>query len=98
MEPISSIQGCYDAESAAADTHLLNETVQELSWRGISVMVRDKATKNERKILDNVGGTVKAGMLAGEQCWLINHCPGLDGKAESESSDFLMPVQVNSWP
>lgn len=52
----------YDVEQAA-DAHLLNTTVRNISWQGVTVSVTDRTTKSPRKIVENVDGVVKAGKL-----------------------------------
>lgn len=50
---------------AMTEGHLLNTTVQNISWRGVSVTVKDRETKQQKVIVDNVHGYVEAGeMLA----------------------------------
>ncbi|OLN81820.1 ABC transporter G family member 12 [Colletotrichum chlorophyti] len=51
----------------APDAHLLNTTVQNISWEGIEVTVKDRATKQPKRIVDHVDGLVKAG----EMCALM---------------------------
>jgi hypothetical protein len=45
------------------DAHLVNDTVQNFAWRGITVAVKDHKTKKRKAILENVEGFVEAGML-----------------------------------
>lgn len=53
----------HDIEQhAMADGHLLrNTTVQHISWRGVTVTVKDRETKQPKVIVDNVEGHVEAG-------------------------------------
>lgn len=44
------------------DAHLLNTTIQNFTWENIHVSVKDKVTKRQKNILDNVSGKVEAGM------------------------------------
>lgn len=42
--------------------HLLNTTVHNFTWRGVTVTVKDRNTKEPRHIVNNVEGIVEAGM------------------------------------
>ncbi|KAL6399575.1 hypothetical protein AUP68_18125 [Ilyonectria robusta] len=44
-----------------AEKHLLNTTVKNLTWRGVTVTVKDRETKQPKTIVDNVEGIVEAG-------------------------------------
>ncbi|EHK22118.1 uncharacterized protein TRIVIDRAFT_151139 [Trichoderma virens Gv29-8] len=46
-----------------ADEHLRNTTVKSLTWSGVTVSVRDRSTKQPKKIVDNVEGIVRSGEL-----------------------------------
>lgn len=48
-------------QSATADLHLKNTTVHNISWRGVTVTVKDRETKQQKVIVDNVEGYVEAG-------------------------------------
>lgn len=48
-------------QHALAETHLQNTTVQNISWHGVSVTVKDRETKQPKVIVDNVEGYVEAG-------------------------------------
>lgn len=49
-------------EKAAVNSYLLNNSVQHLIWKGITVTVKDHKTKEAKAILDNIDGIAKAGM------------------------------------
>lgn len=52
-----------DLEKTAGDyAHLTNTSVQSFGWEGITVNVKDRATKKPKTILQDVNGFVKAGM------------------------------------
>lgn len=52
----------HDMEiSGAADAHLLNTTVRNISWEGVEVTVRDRETKQPKSIVQRVDGLVEAG-------------------------------------
>lgn len=46
---------------AMADAHLENTTIHNISWHGINVTVKDRETKQQKAIVDNVQGYVEAG-------------------------------------
>jgi ABC-type multidrug transport system ATPase subunit len=43
------------------DAHLMNDTVRNFAWQGITVVVKDRKTKEPKAILKNVEGFVRAG-------------------------------------
>ncbi|KAL0931003.1 ABC transporter [Colletotrichum truncatum] len=45
------------------DAHLLNTTVNNISWEGIEVTVKDRETKEPKSIVHNVDGFVQAGEI-----------------------------------
>lgn len=52
-----------DVEQGAVDElQLRNTTVHNISWKGVTVTVKDRETKLPKTIVDNVEGIVKAGM------------------------------------
>jgi hypothetical protein len=51
-----------DIEQKALDNaHLMNNTVRNFVWQGITVVVKDHKTKEPKTILENVEGSVEAG-------------------------------------
>ncbi|EEU43207.1 uncharacterized protein NECHADRAFT_95486 [Fusarium vanettenii 77-13-4] len=50
-------------ERPVAEKHLLNTTVKNLTWRGVTVTVKDRETKEPKAIVDNVEGVVEAGEI-----------------------------------
>ncbi|KAH8658047.1 P-loop containing nucleoside triphosphate hydrolase protein [Xylariales sp. PMI_506] len=46
-----------------SDTHLMNTSVHYITWKGITVTVKDRNTKQSKNIVDNVEGLVEAGEL-----------------------------------
>jgi hypothetical protein len=51
-----------DIEQKALDNaHLMNNTVRNFVWQGITVTVKDHKTKQPKTILENVEGSVEAG-------------------------------------
>ncbi|KAJ4324157.1 hypothetical protein N0V84_003990 [Fusarium piperis] len=58
LEPTMDLEECPVAEK-----HLLNTTVKNLTWRGVTVTVKDRETKKPKTIVDNVEGIVEAGEI-----------------------------------
>ncbi|CAG8978076.1 hypothetical protein HYALB_00000748 [Hymenoscyphus albidus] len=50
-------------ENAAVNSYLLNNSVKNLTWKGITVYVKDHKTKEPKAILDNIDGIAKAGEM-----------------------------------
>jgi hypothetical protein len=48
-------------QKAVDDAHLMNDTVRNFAWQGITVVVKDHKTKEPKAILENVDGFVGAG-------------------------------------
>lgn len=53
--------GMDPEQAPVAEKHLLNTTVKTLTWRGVTVNVKDRDTKQPKSIVDNVEGIVEAG-------------------------------------
>jgi len=45
------------------DAHLLNNTIRNFLWSGVTVTVKDHESKRPKAILDSVSGFVQAGRL-----------------------------------
>ncbi|KAM0346577.1 hypothetical protein ACHAPU_005289 [Fusarium lateritium] len=45
------------------EKHLFNSTVKNFTWRGVTVTVKDRMTKEPKNIVDNVEGIVEAGEI-----------------------------------
>ncbi|RSL63673.1 hypothetical protein CEP53_004346 [Fusarium sp. AF-6] len=58
LEPIMDLE-----ERSVAEKHLFNTTVKNLTWRGVTVTVKDRETKELKTIVDNVEGVVEAGEI-----------------------------------
>ncbi|KAI8660480.1 ABC transporter domain-containing protein [Fusarium keratoplasticum] len=58
LEPTMDLE-----ERPVAEKHLLNTTVKNLTWRGVTVTVKDRETKEPKAIVDNVEGVVEAGEI-----------------------------------
>ncbi|KJZ76517.1 hypothetical protein HIM_04246 [Hirsutella minnesotensis 3608] len=52
-----------DVEQESHDAYLYNSAVQSLSWRNVTVSVKDKSSKKLLTILDNAAGDVQAGEI-----------------------------------
>ncbi|KAH6653867.1 P-loop containing nucleoside triphosphate hydrolase protein [Truncatella angustata] len=52
----------YDIEQGV-DAHILNTSVESISWQDVTVSVKDRATKSQKNIVEDVGGIVRAGQL-----------------------------------
>jgi hypothetical protein len=63
-------------EHAHETSYLENNFIKSLAWSGVNVVVSDRETKNQKKILTNVSGHVMAG-------WYL---PRLNRKTESHSN------------
>ncbi|RYP63670.1 hypothetical protein DL771_009158 [Monosporascus sp. 5C6A] len=63
-QPFSQSANTLDPEIGFdGEAHLLNTTVHNLTWRGVTVTVKDRNTKHLRNIVDNVEGIVEAGEI-----------------------------------
>ncbi|ROW12376.1 hypothetical protein VMCG_00091 [Cytospora schulzeri] len=60
-EPSAKMHHLDIEKHAMAEAHLKNTTVHNISWRGINVTVKDRETKQQKVIVDNVEGYVEAG-------------------------------------
>jgi hypothetical protein len=47
----------------AAEAHLKNTTVQNISWKGMTVTVKDRDSKQPKRLIDGLEGVVYAGMI-----------------------------------
>lgn len=57
-------------QNALAEARPRNTTVRNISWSGVTVTVKDRVTKKQKTIVDNVEGFVEAG-----QSSLRTHLP-----------------------
>jgi hypothetical protein len=61
---ISNPAGSQDLERN--DRHfLMNQTVQNISWRGLTVTVKDRETKKARDLINDISGDVQHGTYPG---------------------------------
>jgi hypothetical protein len=42
---------------------LRNQTVQEFSWKALTVTIKDRETKGPRNLIDGISGNVQQGMF-----------------------------------
>ncbi|KXH27118.1 ABC transporter [Colletotrichum nymphaeae SA-01] len=88
----------HDVEMmGSVDAHLLNTTVQNISWEGTEVTVKDRVTKQPKKIVDHVNGIVEAGeicaLMGPSGCGkttLLNVLAGRPTNASSVSGSVLV--------
>ncbi|KAF3917797.1 hypothetical protein ABW20_dc0104077 [Dactylellina cionopaga] len=63
-EPKSKVHNGTNSDvEALPDAHLLNNTVQTLSFNALSVTVPVKGLKDDKRIIDNVTGVIRAGEM-----------------------------------
>jgi hypothetical protein len=72
-------------KQGVAEHHLRNTTVQSISWRDITVTVKDRETKRPKAILSNVSGIVHAGTIP-------------SSLVDSSTTPILTPFQARSSP
>ncbi|UNI21341.1 hypothetical protein JDV02_007339 [Purpureocillium takamizusanense] len=89
-----------DPESCATDAHLYNSTIEHLTWRGVTVTVKDRESKQPRNIVDNATGIVRAGeicaLMGPSGCGkttLLNVLAGRPTNASKVDSDILVNGQ-----
>ncbi|KAL8370363.1 hypothetical protein RB595_000645 [Gaeumannomyces hyphopodioides] len=76
-----------DVESrGASEEHLMNTTVQNISWKGITVTVTDRQTKQPKRLVDDLEGVV----YAGELCALM-------GPSGSGKTTLLNALASRPW-
>ncbi|KAI1861575.1 hypothetical protein JX265_009542 [Neoarthrinium moseri] len=62
--PVASSPSSRDMEQGSVtEAHLLNTTVESISWYGVTVAVKDRQSKSPRSLVENVEGIVRAGEL-----------------------------------
>jgi hypothetical protein len=44
-----------------SEKQLINTTVHNITWRGVTVTVTDRKTKQSKTLVDNIEGVVQAG-------------------------------------
>jgi hypothetical protein len=49
-------------DGIVTETHLMNNDVRNVSWKGVTIAVKDGKTGEPRIVLDNIDGVVRAGM------------------------------------
>ena len=48
-------------QQTLGDSHLLNTTVRNFAWRGVTVTIKDRETKLPKTLVDACDGIVEAG-------------------------------------
>lgn len=66
LDPVQNIAMSHHAvvdveKDAGGYAHLTNTTVRNFSWEGVTVTVRDRQTKQLKRILSDVSGVVRSG-------------------------------------
>ena len=56
-----------DLERNDSGDFLMNQTVQNFSWKDLTVTVKDRETKNTRDLINSISGDAQHGMRAGSQ-------------------------------
>ena len=51
-----------DLERNDTGHFLMNETVRNFSWQGLTVTVKDRETKKARDLINNISGDVQQGL------------------------------------
>ncbi|KAF4965242.1 hypothetical protein FSARC_6961 [Fusarium sarcochroum] len=63
-DQFDGLNNSMDSEQRpVAEKHLLNTTIKNLTWRDVTVTVKDRETKQPKAIVDNVQGIVEAGEI-----------------------------------
>ena len=52
-----------DVETDHGDLHLYNDQVESITWQHLSVSVTEKASGRTKYLLQDIGGTAKAGAI-----------------------------------
>lgn len=80
-EPVSALEGSIEASSPTLDgdiedadsRFLMNHSVKNFSWSGLTVTVKDRQTKEARDLINDISGDVQQGMSwdtwANLICW-----------------------------
>jgi hypothetical protein len=61
----SDVSRTPDLERNDSGQFLMNQTVQNFSWRGLTVTVKDRETKKARDLLNGISGDVQRGEYPG---------------------------------
>ncbi|KAJ4264941.1 hypothetical protein NW762_005184 [Fusarium torreyae] len=63
-DQFDGVNNSMDSEQRpVAEKHLLNTTIKNLTWRDVTVTVKDRETKQPKAIVDDVEGIVEAGEI-----------------------------------
>lgn len=62
--PLNSFTSA-DLEKNESNQFLMNHTVQDFSWSGLTVTVKDRQTKEARDLINDVSGSMQQGKYSG---------------------------------
>lgn len=60
--PLDSFSSA-DLEKNEANRFLMNDIVQDFSWSGLTVTVKDRQTKQARDLINDVSGSIQQGTV-----------------------------------
>ena len=72
-EPASALNGSIDIETStptldvewdAGSRFLMNHSVKNFSWSGLTVTVKDRQTKKARDLINDISGNVQQGTFS----------------------------------
>ncbi|KAJ6049236.1 uncharacterized protein N7446_007435 [Penicillium canescens] len=63
VDPTPNEAGMMDLECNDNGHFLVNQTVHDFSWRGLTVTVKDRETKQSRDLINDIAGDVQQGEL-----------------------------------
>jgi hypothetical protein len=65
VDPTPNEARMMDLECNDTGNFLVNQTVHDFSWRGLTVTVKDRETKSPRDLIKDISGDVQQGMNSG---------------------------------
>jgi hypothetical protein len=61
VDPTPNEPGMMDLECNDNGNFLVNQTVHDFSWQGLTVTVKDRETKQSRDLINDISGDVQQG-------------------------------------
>lgn len=61
----SDVSSIPDLEQNDSGNFLMNQTVRNFSWQGLTVTVKDRETKKARDLINDITGDVQRGSYPG---------------------------------